>query len=271
MNIQNEILSYYSLGLEPERLSKGESQLEAVRTKEIIQRFIGKAPMRILDVGGGGGYYSFWLAEMGHEVYLVEPVPGNLEIARQLSRKKKSSIKAIIEGEARHLEFRDDYFDMVLLMGPLYHLMSRQERLDALYEARRVLKPEGVIICAVISRFASMLDGFFRNLVKDGEFIPIMMRDLKEGKHINSTGRQEYFTTAYFHHFDELKEEVRQGGFIISALLAVEGFGWLLPDFEAVWADETRRNLLLETIRAAESDSTIIGMSAHIIAVGNKA
>jgi ubiquinone/menaquinone biosynthesis C-methylase UbiE len=270
MSIGDDILAYYNLGDEPERLHRGFSQLEALRTKEIILRFIEREGLKILDIGGGAGYYSQWLAELGHQVELVDPIALHIEKARERSKKSSKPLHSISLGEARQLKFESDYFDMVLMLGPLYHLTERRDRLDALYEAERVLDDHGVIVCGAISRFASTFDGFFRDFIVDPAFITIMDRDLLDGQHRNPTGRAEYFTTAFFHHPEDLREEVRQGGFRLEALLSVEGFGWLMPDFEKKWENEKFRGILLEKIRTVEADPSIMGIAAHMIAVGRK-
>src|SRR5205814_7356240 len=101
-------------------------------------------------------------------------------------------------GDARALEFTDKNVDVVLLLGPLYHLTEQADRARALAEAKRVLKPGGWLFAAVISRWASMLDGLVRDLLQDQQFAAIVQRDVEEGQHRNPTERLDYFTTAYF-------------------------------------------------------------------------
>lgn len=270
MNVNKEIVDYYNLGEEAERLKKGWFILEGVRTKEIISRYIEKKPSKILDVGGATGFYSNWLSEEGHEVHLVDPSPVNIMEAKKVSEKSKKPVKTISIGEAQNLNFEDEYFDIVLMMGPLYHLTLRNDRLTALSEAMRVLSEGGILICAVISRFASLLDGFFNGLVNDPHYTEIMKSDLIDGQHRNETGKPKYFTTAFFHHPDELRDELKQAGFRHETLIAVESFGWLIPDFEEKWKDEESRNLLLEQIRKVESEPAITGMTSHILGIGKK-
>ena len=93
-------------------------------------------------------------------------------------------------------------------MGPLYHLIEREDRLAALREARRVLRPGGLVAAVWVSRYASTRDGMFRGLLEDPDFWPIVQRGFSEGQHRNPTNHPGYFTTAYFHHPSELQKEV---------------------------------------------------------------
>jgi hypothetical protein len=156
------------------------------------------------------------------------------------------------------------------LLGPLYHLIAREDRLLALREARRVLRPEGVLCAAIISRFASAFDGLWRGLLDDPTFAAIVKRDLHDGQHHNPTGNLMYFTEAYFHRPEELAEEITEAGLFHERTLAIEGVGWLLQDFEGWWQNETRRADLLEIIRQLESESCLLGASAHLMGVARK-
>jgi ubiquinone/menaquinone biosynthesis C-methylase UbiE len=183
------------------------------------------------------------------------------------SHKKISSITV---GGAQHLEYDSEYFDAVLMLGPLYHLTEKDARLRALNEAKRVLSKGGVVFCAAISRYASMLDGYFRNLISDLRFVKIMNRDLKDGQHRNNTENLDYWTTAYLHKPDELKEEIIQSGLKLENLFAIDSFGWLIPNFQEKWQNKDYRDLLLRTIRVVEKDTSLTGMSAHIMGVATK-
>jgi len=96
------------------------------------------------------------------------------------------------------------------------------------------------------------------------------MRDLKGGQHRNPTGCLEYFTTAFFHHPEELHAEVTEAGFEIIELLGVEGPAWLARDFERCWADPDRRRQLLELARMVEREPALLGLSQHLLIVARK-
>ncbi len=261
----SEILSHYAENPEDDRLRSGSGELEFVRTQELILRYLSPPPKRILDIGGGAGIYSAWLGELGYEAHLVDVVLRHVEAARRVR-----GIASAELGDARKLAQPDESADAVLLLGPLYHLTPRADRLLALCEARRVLRPSGLLFAAAISRFASLLDGLSRGFVDDPLFTPILDRDLREGQHRNPTPKPEYFTTAFFHRPDELRSETQEAGFSAIEVLPIEGPGWLAKDFETRWSDPARRQRLLELIRAVEREPVLLGATPHLLAIAKK-
>jgi ubiquinone/menaquinone biosynthesis C-methylase UbiE len=273
--LRREILEHYEGSQEQARLGMQFGQLEFYRTKEIIARHLPKRRTVILDIGGGPGRYAHWLAKLGHTVHLVDPVPVHIEQAKAASDSKRGKragkrLASASVGDARRLEFADESADRVLLLGPLYHLVKRRDRVRALSEAYRTLKPGGLLFAAVISRFASAFDGLLRNFVKDPRFFRIVQRDLKDGQHRNPENDPRYFTTAFFHHPDELRVEMKEAGFAGSQLYALEGPGWLLANFGQYWNDPKLRSRLLAIIRSVETEPTLVGQSAHILAMARK-
>jgi len=243
-------------------------RLEFFRTKEIISRYLPRRPGVVLDIGGGPGAYAFWLARLGHTVHLVDGVSLHLQKVRQ--KESHSALASITLGDARRLLFEDRSAEAVLLLGPLYHLVRRHDRIKALSEARRTLKPGGLLFVAVISRFASALDGLCRGFIRDSEFFSLVCRDLRSGQHRNPTDRIEYFTTAFFHHPSELESEMRAAGVDVEGLFAIEGPGWLVPDIEKAWGNRVLRGRLLSILRSVEREPTLLGASAHILGVARR-
>ncbi len=131
-------------------------------------------------------------------------------------------------GDARSLTQDDSSCDAVLMLGPLHHITERDERVRALAEAGRVLRPGGMVAAAAISKFLSLLDGLVSGWLGDPEFDSIVERDLEQGQHRNPTNRPEWFATAFFHHPGELQAEVEDAGLQFEALFGIEGPGWLL-------------------------------------------
>jgi ubiquinone/menaquinone biosynthesis C-methylase UbiE len=261
------IADYYDRAPEESRLEHGAFRLEHTRTRELIERHAPPPPATVLDVGGAAGTYALWLASTGYDVHLVEPVPRLVSEAARRSQAATRPLVSCRAGDARALDFPDAVADLVLMLGPLYHLTERTDRVRALGEARRVLKTGGRLLLAAISRFASALDGLSRELFADQRFGAIVTRDLRDGQHRNPTERLDYFTTAYFHRPDELALELTDAGLAVQGIYGIEGPGWLFPDIAEQMQDDRRRTEILHVARLLESEPSVLGTSAHIMAV----
>jgi SAM-dependent methyltransferase len=258
-----DILDYYNQGRERDRLEQV-GRLEFIRTQELLRRFMPPPPARIIDIGGAAGIHALPLAGAGYDVHLVDPVPLHVEQALA------AGLASVTTGDARNLAFDDESVDVVLLLGPLYHLTERQDRIRALGEARRVARPGGHLFAAVISRFASTQDGLQLGYLSDPQFERIVERDVMTGQHRNPTGRSGWFTTAYMHHPDEIEHELADAGWEPSAIIAIEGPGALADGDD--WIDDpVRRAVLLRAIRRVEAESSIRGSSPHLLAIGRRA
>lgn len=268
---QSGMVRHYEQVSERSRLSSGVFQIERVRTEELILRHLPSAPATVFDIGGGAGAYALWLAARGYAVHLIDPVPKHVEQAQAASIKEIEFPLASAEiGDARQLSFADNSADAVLLLGPLYHLVEREDRLQALREAHRVVRPGGVVWGAGISRFASFFDSLSTGFFSDPVFAPILARDLVEGQHRNPTDNPIYFTDAYFHRPGELSREFLAAGFEVMSVVAIEGPGWLARDFDQLWNDPAQRERLLDCVRKVEREPSILGASAHIMCIGRK-
>ena len=266
-----EMFDHYRQMQESERLSSGVGELERERTRDILHRHLPRPPATICDIGGAAGVHALWLAKQGYEVHLVDPVQHHVDQAMAASALQPDNpIASCSVGDARHIDRPDESADAVLLLGPLYHLTERSDRLAALREAYRLLKPGGRIFAATISRFASLIDGLARDLVADPTFVAILTRDLDSGVHLNPTSNPNYFTTTFFHHPDELRQEMTQAGFRVEKLVGIEGPAWFMASFESHWNAPAKRQLLLELLRKVETELPILGVSAHPLGIGTK-
>jgi SAM-dependent methyltransferase len=262
-----KVAAFYARGLERDRLANGAGALEFARTQALLQRYLPRAPALIADIGGGPGRYAVWLAEQGYRVHLVDPVALHVEQARAAAATHHIELAGAEIGDARELPLPNGSMDAVLLLGPLYHLPERADRLLALREARRVCRGDGVVVVATISRYASMLDGLRQGYLEDPTFAELARDDLRDGRHENPTNHPAYFTTAYFHRPEEMAEECDAAGLSHEATLAVEGPAWLLPDLDERFADDRRRDVLLAALAQLETEWTLLGVSAHLLTV----
>jgi ubiquinone/menaquinone biosynthesis C-methylase UbiE len=268
--LPKEVESHYLESRERERLSADRGELERLRTEAILARDLPPSPAVVVDVGGAAGVYAFPLAKQGYEVHLIDPVELHLEQARSHAAASGVALASIALGDARKLEFPTGGADAVLMFGPLYHLIEHEARVQALSEARRILKPGGVLFAAVISRFASFIDGLLSGFFQDAAFRKIIADDLASGQHRNPVNHPAYFTTAYFHRPEELAGAIREAGFENARILAIEGPAWSAARFRETWDDPAQHAKLMEFLSLIEREPSLLGASAHIMAVARR-
>lgn len=262
MEDNGAVLDYYE-HLYDEDSRNFRNPLEFIRTKEIISRYLGNRKISIADICGATGVYSYWLALQGHEVHLLDLSSKHIEQAIRNKDRYHVELKSLTCGDARKLPYADEAFDMVLLMGALYHLQEQKQRLDCIKEAYRVLKSGGIAVFSFISRYASLIDGFKDSLVEDPEFLTIIDKDLASGKHDNPSKHEHYFTTAFLHTPQLVYEELRLGRFPDVELFAVEGFANALDSKADI-------EVILKYLRMTERVPELMGVSSHFLAVCKK-
>lgn len=265
-----EVYDFYNNGAEIDRLEHGLGIVEFYRSKEIISQYIAEKGT-IYDIGGGIGKYSEWLAKLGHDVTMIEFAPDAVAYA-----KENMTIPYIAEiGDAREINKPNESADVVLLMGPLYHLQNRNDREKVLKEAYRVLKKGGLLIAAGISKFSSTtwalsVYGNGCDFIDDDIYMNMLKIELAKGEHNRPKEYPFIIANAYFHTIDSLRNEVRKSGFGIVDNHAVEGCIWITPKLSEKWQDTCSRQRLLDIIHATEHEETLMGLSPHFLVVGRK-
>jgi SAM-dependent methyltransferase len=248
---------------------RGAGTLELARTQELLQRYLLPPPAEILDVGGGPGVYAALLAQAGYCVHLVDPVPLHISQAQQTAAAQPAAPFTASLGDARHLEVPDASQDAVLFLGPLYHLPEREERLAALVEVRRVLRPGGVAFIGAISRFGSLLDAVRQGYLDDPEAMAVIETTVRDGRNWDP-GLDRYpgwFPAAHFHLPEELARHISESGLTLDRLVGVEGPGGFIGERTG---DLVRQTNLLRVARLVESEASLLGLSPHLLAVARR-
>ena len=235
--------------------------------QEIVRRHLPPAA-RVLDVGGATGVHAEWLLDDGHTVHLVDLLPGHVARA-DASLGAHERFTASV-GDARALPQPDASVDAVLLLGPLYHLTDRADRLAAWREALRVVVPGGVVVAMAISRFASLFDGLAKPYLFDPAFRAMVAQDLATGVHENPTGDPRWFTTAYFHRPEELPAEATEAGLDVRETVGVEGLAHWIKPLASALDDEDRREVVLDAARVIEAEPSLLGLSSHLVTVATR-
>jgi len=264
MYVDPRVLRRYE---EDERLwQSGRGDLVRLRTWDIFSRFLPPSG-RVLDVGGGPGAHAAHLADAGYEVLTLDPFTRHTNRAAARAREQHGRSFHVASAEARGIPVRDATVDVVLLMGPLYHLVEHRHRLAALREARRCLRPGGLVVAEAIMRHAWVLDATKKGLLATPRIWEQFTRNIDTGFSQDPTVHSGDGFFAYFHRPDELRQELADAGFVDADLVAVEGFGWLLGDLEDRMSDPEP---LLRAIRLTEREPSMLGASAHVIGVARR-
>ena len=162
MNYDN-LVNYYNKFNEDKRLTHRHGIVEYTTAMKYIHDYLD-SDFKILDVGAGCGAYSIPLSEEGYDVTAIELIKHNLMTLKG----KNSSVKAYLGNATDLSRFSDKTFDMVLLFGPMYHLIDKEDKIKALEEAKRVLKDTGVILVSYyMNEYAMIKHGFMENTIKD--------------------------------------------------------------------------------------------------------
>jgi SAM-dependent methyltransferase len=253
--------AYYARDLERDRLAAGVGRVEFVRTIEVIGRTLPAPPATVADIGGGPGRYTDWLVDRGHRVVHRDLVGAHVE---QVRRRHGGAVDAAV-GDARQLDLPDDGADAVLLLGPLYHLSERADRVRALGEAARVVRGDGPVHVAVISRWSARLHGIVS--LRQYEQYPQVLDVIDE---VERTGVMPPIIdggfTGYEHTVEEVRDEVAAAGLALHSLVGLEGMSYALADLDDRLADDRDREILLAALRATEAVPELLGVSAHLLA-----
>jgi ubiquinone/menaquinone biosynthesis C-methylase UbiE len=271
------VRDYYErfAGREAQRLDAADDgAVERALHARALAEFLPPPPARVLDIGGGPGAWTLWLAERGYQAVLADLSPALLDIARsrvtELPPQHAENVAAIVEADARDLSaFDDGSFDAVLCLGPFYHLTAGADRDRAASEAHRVLRPGGVLAVAVMPRYMRLLatvlergsaafdDGTVHLILDGGRY-----DDERPGR----------FTGGYLVRPGDVAPFFDRHGFSAKRLMASQGFlGSAQSDVAGLARRDPRAHQhLLDLAYATAADPSILGMAAHLLFVGER-
>lgn len=272
MEKMSEVYDFYNAGAEIGRLERGLGKIEFYRTKEIIRPYLTDKK-NIYDVGGGVGTYSNWLAALGHRVHLLELAPSAVEYANIHQDVNYPYVSEVCD--ARNINRNDESADIVLLMGPLYHLQNLEDRVQVIKEAYRVLKKGGLLFTTGISKFSSTTwaistYGTENECLSDPAYQAMIQEELICGNHNRPKKYPNFIAQAFFHTPNQLQEELQSVGFHTIKKCAIEGIIWFTPSLDKKWENGTSREILLNIIRVTESEDSVMGMSPHFMVISKK-
>jgi ubiquinone/menaquinone biosynthesis C-methylase UbiE len=261
------VLRHYDSDPEHEWTRMDRHRMEFATTLRALREWLPPPPARVLDCGGGPGRYAIELVRLGYRVTLFDLSEGNLALARMKLAEAGVSVEAIEHGTALDLSrFADGAFDAVLLMGPLYHLLEYGDRLRAVQESARVLRPGGPLFAAFVTRF-----GAHRFAAAKMPAAPLRELGFDAIERIGHEGPDKQGFVGYYVHPDELTPLLADAGLRADAILALEGIlarleelgvNALQGDAWQYWCDYTWR---------IARDPNIRGAADHLLAIARHA
>lgn len=252
----------YSKQTEETRLTRSlHGQLEFFTTMEYIHKFL-KPGMKIIEVGAGTGRYSITLSKEGFDVTSVELVKSNLNVLKANAKGIKN-IKAY-QGDALDLtRFKDNSFDMVLVLGPLYHLYSKQDQERAIDEALRVCKKDGIVMFAFIPAH-NFVYGY--GMDKDSSIIDAIKENFTEDF------RPKQFPQQGFTGFEiaDFKKLFKGKAFKPLALVSTDSIMDLEEERAGFHMNDEEFEFFKKYHLATCENPTMQGLSFHLLYIGKK-
>lgn len=259
--MSTELEKYYNKFCEEKRLTRRHGYVEYVTSMKYIHEYLPqgkKETIKILDVGAGTGRYSVQLAGEGYDVTAVELVKYNLGILKS----KKSGVKAY-QGNALNLSrFEADQFDMVLVFGPMYHLYTKEDKVKALKEAKRVVKPDGIILVAYcMNEYSILTYGFKEGHMKES----IRNQKVDDSFHVRSKEEDLYD----YVRIEDIDAIDQAAGVKREKLIAADGpANYMRTVLNAM--DEETYQLFIQYHLSTCERKDLLGASAHTLDIVRK-
>lgn len=245
--------------------ARTDQTVEYCVTTRMLEKLIGRGD-KVLDIGGGPGRYSLWLAERGCEVTLFDLSDGNIAFAREKAAERGLPLKTICGNAVEAANYPEEKFDHVLVMGPMYHLFQESDRRKVIENAMKVLKPDGKIYIAFINLLAGVLyyldecpENFKAELDSDNEYGECLLE--------NQSWQGLAFTEARFDSLPDICRFTDSLGLERVTMFGQEGIlGANLKEIEGL--EEPHRSLWIDYAYRLCEREEYLAMSDHIMYVG---
>jgi S-adenosylmethionine-dependent methyltransferase len=266
-----EVQAFYDKNAQNEWDRLDRHRTEFAVTLRALKDYLPHLPAAVLDVGGGPGRYSIALAKLGHRVTLLDLSEGCLQLAQTKAKEEGVNLTGCLRGNAIDLHrFKDGSFDVVLLMGPLYHLLDMDGRDRAVKETHRVLKQNGLVFASFITRYAPLR----WSAKSEPEW-------LSQGKELLETGvwrpsttgipsrARVGFTSSYFAHPTEIRPLMKRNGFQDLDLIGCEGAVSMIEEkINELKGDEF--DFWVDLNYRLGKDPSLHGAAEHLLYIGRK-
>lgn len=243
-------------------------RVEFEMTKRALCKYIPPGSS-VLDVGGGPGRYSIYLAKKGYDTSLIDLCEKLVEQAVKNSKNSGVKLKECIQGDVLYLDkiLPNRKYDAILCMGPMYHLLEEAERKKAINQCMSRLKTGGILIVSFISAYAPMLDSL-NNFPEDIQMIKCdLLRYFEDGRSIS--GHNDGFTDAYFFYPTEIEKFMSKFGLNHIKIMAVDCYGVMVEDRIKELPEESFQSWI-DIFEEISSKPEVWGGCEHLLYIGRK-
>jgi len=259
---------YYDRTVQDEWQRLERHKMEFAITRAILDQWIVE-PSRILDIGGGPGRYSLYLSRKGHEVSLLDLSQKALDFAQDQANKEGLRLKEVFHANALDLGFLEPRrYQAVLLFGPLYHLLTEEERKTAVRQALWVLEDDGLIFATFITRYAPVVDslkGYCHEIRQTHQ----LLQTLLETGINHATSDDGAFTNAWFEIPQTIQPWMEAFGLQTVHIGSQEGLAAPYENMLNELSDEDFQ-LWVDLMKPLSTDPHTWGFAEHMIYVGRK-
>lgn len=265
----NKVQDYYKNFNEKDRLVNDNSgKLEYEMTMKILMENL-PTNAKILDLGGAAGIYTFPLSKIGYEMYLADLSVDLINEAKEIKENGKyENVKSCDVVNAIDLGiYADDQFDVILMFGPLYHLLDIEEREKCISEVCRVLKKGGLVFASFIpylSGSIAIIDRYFRH--SEQVNVSNLREVFRSGKFNNASSNG--FQEGYYPTSDEIEKLFQENNFEKVDILSIRGFGYEKEDKLYSITDKAVFDEILKLISETAKYKELVETCGHAMYIG---
>lgn len=265
--MSREVVNFYENYREEDRFAtKKARRIEFLTTVRKFDRFF-QGNLNILDCAAGTGVYAFYFAEKGHSVTATDITPRHIEYMNERLKEKDYLMETRVLDATDMRFFSDEQFDVVLNMGPFYHLTNRAQRRKCLEESYRVLKKGGILATAYIPRLfinqMIALSGNSRYLDKE------LLEQIRDTGVLTSDHPKCFWTDTYYSSYDEMQSLYQKYNLVVLEHFAQDGLAPLFHEKVEQWSPEEFETWFRYHLSIC-SERAVIDMSNHAVILGRK-
>lgn len=221
------VADYYDRSIAIDGMVNVRGWLGLARLREELIKHLPAPPALIADSGSGSGVQSAWLQARGYAIAASDISSAQTRSAAQTMGKQHGTLGSCVVADALHQPYRDNTFDAFMALGPIYHMLRKQDRVTALAEAGRTSKANATIIVEGLNPISTVLNAAIRPELDQNALIETANQIIDTGHETKGLNAPAMFENAFYHNYKELEEEVEAAGLRVVESLALQGPLWL--------------------------------------------